>query len=190
MFLSDKRMWRRIALYVCFLTFPYLTGVLDVVDRAVALGEPPASEGIAYEIGGGAWAAGLADEHGRDALRLSEWVRGSVAYEAYSGSRRGGYGTYLAGRGNDVDKASLLGSLLTAAGISWRYAQADVRLTAADAAKWLGVSDVAAAGRVLKAGGVRFDALPSVQDARYIVLRGPCVGAGAERLSPRRGKRA
>lgn len=91
---------------------------------------------------------------GADPVRMYEYVRNTIDFEPYYGSRKGAAETLAEGSGNDIDTASLLIALYRASGIPARYVSGVVELSAPSAEKWLGVETVEDAARLLSAAGV------------------------------------
>ncbi len=68
----------------------------------------------------------LADALDYDYLRAFAFVRISIAFDPYRGVLRGAEGTLAARSGNAYDRALLLGALLDAMQVTYRYAFADL----------------------------------------------------------------
>ena len=78
-----------------------------------------------------------------DALQIFNFVRNTIAYEHYYGSKKGAVLTLLERSGNDLDQCALLVALLKAAGLSPRYVTGTQLIPYDDAASWLGLSPAA-----------------------------------------------
>jgi len=120
--------------------------------QATATALPDEEAALTEEIRGLA----LALEH--DPLRIFDYVHNYIAYTPSFGSMKSAEATYLAGRGNDWDQASLLIALLRAAGHQADYVVGDVTYETAVLANWIGVSnDTEIVWRALGSGGIPID---------------------------------
>ncbi|MGN1114866.1 MAG: transglutaminase family protein [Oscillospiraceae bacterium] len=89
-----------------------------------------------------------ADQLG-DAKSVYEYVKNTIAYEPYYGSRKGAAATFEQCGGNDTDQASLLIGMLRYLGIPARYASGTVTITPEQAIALTGAADAENAGRIL-----------------------------------------
>lgn len=97
----------------------------------------------------------LAAELNHDPVEIYAFVRNSISFEPYYGSRKGALLTYWERSGNDMDTASLLIALLRASGYYARYVQGTVAVDEATAMNWVGgAPDLVTAGSILATGGV------------------------------------
>lgn len=94
-----------------------------------------------------------ADEIGNDPLKLYEFVRNTVHYDPYYGSRKGAIGTYEQVSGNDYDQSSLLIALFRYYNIPARYVEGTIELKPEKAMGWTGTNTIEAAARVLASSG-------------------------------------
>jgi transglutaminase-like putative cysteine protease len=97
--------------------------------------------------------ASLVASLGADPVRMYEYVRNTIDFEPYYGSRKGATETYLEGSGNDIDTASLLIALYRKAGIPARYVSGVVDVPIDEAMNWVGVEVPEAAAKLFSAGG-------------------------------------
>lgn len=91
---------------------------------------------------------------GNSPVAMYEFVRNTVGFQPYLGSRKGAAETLRQLRGNDTDQASLLLALLRVSGIPSRYVRGTVELEPARAMSWLGVDDAATAASILTTAGL------------------------------------
>jgi len=96
-----------------------------------------------------------------DPVRIFEYVRNNIVFEPYFGAMKGAARTLDEGRGNDMDQACLLVSMLRAVDIPARLTFGTIEIDLDDAADWLGVDDPSSMLDVMRTGGVpaefRFD---------------------------------
>jgi transglutaminase-like putative cysteine protease len=90
---------------------------------------------------------------GADPVRMYEYVRNTIDFEPYYGSRKGANETLLEGSGNDMDTASLLIALYRKAGIPARYVSGVVDVPVKQAMNWVGVETPEAAAKLFASGG-------------------------------------
>jgi hypothetical protein len=102
-----------------------------------------------------------ANELGRDPVKMYEFVRNTIDYEPYYGSRKGANETLWEKAGNDFDQASLLIALYRYSGIPARYVQGVVEIPIAKAMNWVGVEKPEAAAKLFSAAGVPVKAIMS-----------------------------
>lgn len=88
-----------------------------------------------------------------DPLSIYGYVRNTIDYEPYYGSRKGATGTLETKAGNDVDQASLLIALLRKNNIPARYVTGTVEISSDKAMNWAGATTPEAAARILASGG-------------------------------------
>lgn len=89
----------------------------------------------------------LAQSLGNSPVRIFEYVRNNLEYEAYQGLAKGSMATLWTRRGNDWDLASLLIALLRAAGVPARYETGTVALETTFSEAWLGIRSLDAVQR-------------------------------------------
>ena len=83
----------------------------------------------------------LAEELGKNPVRIYEYVNNTIMYQPYWGALKGSAETLAQKSGNDADQASLLIALLRASGYPARYGRALVTIDIERAKQWLGVED-------------------------------------------------
>ena len=103
--------FRLVAAVLLLCDVPFMLGI-DKVVQSVQAAEAQDPESYAYETAPTDELRALARSMDYSPLRLFEWVRTHVEFEAYAGSMKGAQGTLLSRRGNDLDQALLLGTLL------------------------------------------------------------------------------
>lgn len=110
-----------------------------------------------------------AAELGNSPVRIYEFVRNGVEFQAYLGSRKGSAETLTQLAGNDTDQASLLLALLRAAGIPSRYVRGTLEITPEQAKAWLRVDDAATAASILTTAGL--DGVAVVSGPNVVAVR-------------------
>jgi hypothetical protein len=95
----------------------------------------------------------LAAELDHSPIAIFEYVRNTIAWEPYRGSRKGAQQTLDHRRGNDYDQASLLLALLRVSGIPARYVQGYVELPIDQVTNWTGIDDANTAANLLHTAG-------------------------------------
>jgi hypothetical protein len=85
-------------------------------------GTPAGPPAPVTAVEAGETAADVAARLGYDVEAIYRFVADEVSYEAYDGALRGAKGTLWARAGNSADQAMLLGALLEAAQVRYRYA--------------------------------------------------------------------
>lgn len=94
-------------------------------------------------------------ELGNNPVRIYEWVRNNIEYQAYYGSLKTAHQTLQEGAGNDFDQASLLIALLRASNIAAKYVYGTVEIPIERVMGWLGsVTDPQMAVTMLATQGV------------------------------------
>lgn len=93
-------------------------------------------------------------ELGNSPVRIYEWVRNNIDYQAYYGSLKGSQQTMLECAGNDFDQASLLIALLRASNIAAKYVYGTVEIPIERVMSWLGVTDPMMAISMLATQGI------------------------------------
>ena len=89
-----------------------------------------------------------------DPVKMYEYVRNTIEFEPYFGSRKGADGSLAERGGNAYDQASLLIALYRNAGIPARYVRGTVEITEEEAMAWTGADSSADASRVLASSGI------------------------------------
>jgi RHS repeat-associated protein len=125
--------------------------ILPTMGESVVAGDTQASIDAGLTPAIQAEAAAL----NHNPAQIYHWVHDHIAYVPYYGSLQGADFTLQSRRGNDVDSASLLISLLRASNIPARYVYGTITVPVAQAKNWLGgVPDANAALSLLAQGGV------------------------------------
>jgi RHS repeat-associated protein len=125
--------------------------ILPTMGESVVAGDTQASIDASLTPAIQAQAAAL----NHNPAQIYHWVHDHIAYVPYYGSLQGADFTLQSRRGNDVDSASLLISLLRASNIPARYVYGTITVPLTPAKNWLGgVPDANAALSLLAQGGV------------------------------------
>ena len=174
MFTRSRSLWRRTTWFAIFITvfFSAVSAEWDKALVAWAQGGLPDWEtietGTPLEIvtdnpaADGSRLCAKVRALGNHPVRIYEFVRNEVTYEAYRGCRFGARGTLDRLRGNDVDQALLLVAMLRQAYRNLNHFAPDLSLVCGSAkidgrraCLWLGVDNGEAARDYLTMAGVR-----------------------------------
>ena len=121
-------------------------------ENTEILSPPPSPDDLAYDAGTQfPEAIKKAADSMEDINSVYLFVKNNIAYESYSGSKKGAVVTLDQLGGNDADQASLLVALLRAKGVPARFMNGTIRITAEQAVDITGAADAASAGRILSA---------------------------------------
>lgn len=96
----------------------------------------------------------LADQLGKDPVKIYEFVRNNIVYEPYYGSRKGAQETLWEKGGNDIDQANLLLALFRYSNIPSRYVTGVVEIPIDKAMNWVGVEKPEVAAQVFSSAGI------------------------------------
>lgn len=129
-----------------------MTAVSSEEEGTEILSPPPTPDDLAYDAGTQfPEAIKEAADSMEDINSVYLFVKNNIAYESYSGSKKGAAATLDQLGGNDADQASLLVALLRAKGVPARYMNGTIMITAEQAVDITGAADAASAGRILSA---------------------------------------
>jgi hypothetical protein len=96
----------------------------------------------------------LANKLGKDPIKIYQFVRNTIIYTPYYGSRKGAQETLWEKQGNDIDQANLLISLYRYLDIPTRYVTGVVEIPIDRAMNWVGVNDPEVAAKLFSAAGI------------------------------------
>ncbi len=96
----------------------------------------------------------LAESLDKDPIKIYEFVRNTIVYEPYYGSRKGAQETLWERGGNDIDQANLLIALFRYSNIPSRYVSGVVEIPIDKAMNWVGVEKPYVAAQVFTAAGI------------------------------------
>jgi len=142
-FKKDKHAWKR-AKRIMVASTGSLAGLLapDDLAETVEVQLTPEIRAKALELG-------------NNPVKIYEWVRNNIDYQAYYGALKSAQQTLIEGAGNDFDQASLLIALLRASNIASKYVYGTVEIPIEKVMSWLGnVSDPMMAVTILATQGI------------------------------------
>jgi transglutaminase-like putative cysteine protease len=147
-------------------------GVKGTKDLKPASGTPTVADlGTSVETKRTPEIEDLAASLDNSAIKIFNWVRKNIEFDAYVGSRRGAAETLRLKAGNDTDQASLLIALLRSAGIPCRYATGKSEISAEAAVNWTGAGSARAAGSLLTTAGMEGVTIYDGNEVKSVQLR-------------------